>query len=249
MIGYCGPSGISNMDYVVVDSYTTPPNQPESNCFHEKPLYQQPIFAPYKPTKKFPSTRRNSNSIGFRLGSTHKIPKLTPKTIEMWSAILHKIPGVQLCFYRDQFCDASIQNIIDLFKNNGIPSNRLEFDSSITGKNKSYLEVYQNIDVLLDTQPWSGHITACESLLMGVPVITVQGNNHAGRMVASILSVLGKPEWIADSPEQLPNCVEQVLKNWSSEKRQKLRKDFLRSDICNGALFTKYFEDNLRSFF
>ena len=41
MIGYCGPSGIKNMDYVVVDDYTVPSNNHEQyNYFHEKLIYQ-----------------------------------------------------------------------------------------------------------------------------------------------------------------------------------------------------------------
>ena len=36
-----------------------------------------------------------------------------------------------------------------------------------------YMSLYHHIDISLDTFPWSGHTTACQSLWMGVPVITL----------------------------------------------------------------------------
>ena len=48
MIGYCAPSGVKNMDYVVVDKYTVPSNNHQQyNYFHEELMYQSPIFAIY----------------------------------------------------------------------------------------------------------------------------------------------------------------------------------------------------------
>ena len=251
MIGYCGPTGILNMDYVIVDWFTMPENQ-NNDCFHEILLRQKSIFAPYMCTQKYlPKAMRKSESKGIRFGSTHKIPKITPQTIQIWSRVLQHFPQSKLCFYRDDFCDLSIQNVVQEFQKYGISYNQLEFHNQVTHKRKSHLEIYQEIDILLDTQPWSGHITACESLLMGVPVLSCTGKNHASRMVASILYHMNKEEWIAHTPTSLVDCAEIIAKQlinskWTTEQRQKLRKDFLRSPICNGKLYTEHFEDELK---
>src|SRR5262249_56973507 len=63
-----------------------------------------------------------------------------------------------------------------------------------------HLRVYDDIDVALDPFPWSGHTTACEALWMGVPVVTLRGQRHAGRMVASVLAAVGLDDLVADTP-------------------------------------------------
>ena len=62
-----------------------------------------------------------------------------------------------------------------------------------------YLEQYQDIDIALDTTPYTGGLTTCEALYMGVPVITLRGRTHGARFGASILENAGLSELIAES--------------------------------------------------
>ena len=66
-----------------------------------------------------------------------------------------------------------------------------------------YFEAYQPIDLALDPFPYNGGVTTCDALWMGLPVLTVAGRDARGRQGVSILTALGLPEFVADTPEQL----------------------------------------------
>ena len=63
-----------------------------------------------------------------------------------------------------------------------------------------YLEQYRDLDIALDTFPYTGGTTTCEALYMGVPVITFRGKTHGARLSASILTAADVKELIAASP-------------------------------------------------
>jgi predicted O-linked N-acetylglucosamine transferase (SPINDLY family) len=58
-----------------------------------------------------------------------------------------------------------------------------------------------DVDMLLDTFPYSGSTTTFDALWMGVPALTLTGVRSASRYAASVLSTMGLSEWIALSPD------------------------------------------------
>ena len=57
-------------------------------------------------------------------------------------------------------------------------------------------------DLFLDTWPYNAHATASDALWAGVPVLTWPGATYASRVAASMLTTVGLPELITNSPAE-----------------------------------------------
>src|SRR5205085_9532831 len=110
------------------------------------------------------------------------------------------VPNSRLLISRHTLTGSARERIAYAFTSRGIAPDRLELRSAFA--HGGHLSTYHDIDIALDSFPWTGHTTACEGLWMGVPIVTLRGNSHAGRMVASVLTQLGLTDLISDTPEQ-----------------------------------------------
>ena len=108
--------------------------------------------------------------------------------------------------------------------------------------------VYNEIDISLDTFPYNGTTTTCESLVMGTPVVSLSGNTHISRVGCSILKHAGIPELASASEESYVQLA--VALAQSPEKmvlyNQRLRDLFLSSPVCDGQRMTRELEDVYR---
>ena len=64
-----------------------------------------------------------------------------------------------------------------------------------------HLQQYSKLDVALDPYPNGGCTTTCESLWMGVPVITLRGSHYVSRMSTAVLAGAQLNDWIAESAD------------------------------------------------
>jgi predicted O-linked N-acetylglucosamine transferase (SPINDLY family) len=76
------------------------------------------------------------------------------------------------------------------------------------GSTSDYLSLFSNIDIMLDSFPYSGTTTTCNALYNSIPVVTLSHPHlHAHNVSASLLQNCGFPELIATSPEQYVDIV------------------------------------------
>jgi protein O-GlcNAc transferase len=202
-IGYPATTGLSAMDYKIVDGHTDPPGMTEQ--FYTEKLIRLPdSFLCYLPESESPDVgplpALKTGHITF--GSFNNFAKVSPEVIELWTKILKAIPGSRLLMKAQSLSDRSARDyVMGLFVQRGMTAGRIEllsWESAMGG----HLETYNRIDIALDTFPYNGTTTTCEAAWMGVPVITLAGYTHASRVGASLLSNTGIPDLIAATPDE-----------------------------------------------
>ena len=118
---------------------------------------------------------------------------------------------------------------MERFTRCGIPTERVE----LRGFGPHHLAEYGDMDIALDTFPYTGGITTCEALAMGVPVVTMRGASHGARFGESLLINAGLPELIAATPEGYVQIAAALAS--SSETLHALRTN-LRSILAHSPL-------------
>jgi len=109
---------------------------------------------------------------------------------------------------------------------------------------EAHLALYSEVDVALDTFPYNGTTTTCEALWMGVPVVTLAGELHAGRVGASLLHQCGLDDWVAATPERYVSLALAVAANLP--ERRILREWVAESGLTDAPRFAVAWEEALR---
>ena len=112
-------------------------------------------------------------------------------------------PGVaQMLMFRDALSDRTAPPASPTCSPATASTRHGSISATRSPPSRDPMSVYNDIDISLDSFPWSGHTTACESMWMGVPMVTLRGTTHAGRMAASTIIHAGKPQWVAEDHDQ-----------------------------------------------
>jgi len=108
---------------------------------------------------------------------------------------------------------------------------------------------YNRVDIALDPFPYNGTTTTCEALWMGVPVVTLRGDRHAGRVGASLLDQIGLTEFVANSVEEYVGIALTLARNGErlEELRHSLRPRIAASRLCDGPAFARKIEAVFRN--
>ena len=197
-IGYPNTTGLSTMDYRITDAFADPIGATEA--LHTEKLVRMPeCFSCFKPPSNAPHVSAlpavARGTITF--GSFNNFAKITPEVMRVWIAILARVPGSRLVL--KNWCldnDRMKTFMLEAFARCGATTGQMELWNPNTS-NVDHLNCYNSIDIGLDPFPYNGTTTTCDALWMGVPVITLAGVSHVGRVGVSQMSNLGLQELIA----------------------------------------------------
>jgi predicted O-linked N-acetylglucosamine transferase (SPINDLY family) len=177
-------------------------------------------------------------------GAFNNYAKLSPSILSLWAQILHKVPHSKLLVKATSLDDAATrQLLVERFAKLGISSERLILTGYALAMT-DHLGMYSQVDLALDSFPYNGATTTCESLWMGVPVVTLVGETHVSRMGLSILSTLGLTELIAQTEEEYINiCINLAYDlSYLQQLRETMRARMESSALMEAASFTRQLE-------
>ncbi len=247
-LGYPNTTGLNSIDYLITDEYCDPTDT--ADPFYTESLVRIPqAFYCYKPPVDAPdiSSLPAIDNGYITFASYNNLVKIGEDIIELWSKVLLSVPDSKMVIQNHSFNDLSTKERIEnFFVSHGVDAKRLMLQPS--NDFSSYLVGHNQIDIMLDTFPWAGHTITCHALMMGVPVITLVGDEHASRMGHSTLQNLGLAECIeciAYNKEEYVERAVSLASNLSGleEMRRQLRPALLGSVLCDGIQFAQKLED------
>lgn len=234
-IGYPDTTGVTEMDYRLTDAIADPPGA-ERLCT-ESLLRLPGCFLCYQPPENAPDVApapcEKSGFITF--GSFNNLAKVNPEVIAVWAKLLREAPDSRLVMKNPSLTDKLTRERYQaMFADAGISPERLDLLGFIADDG-GHLGAYGRIDIALDTFPYNGTTTTCEALWMGVPVISLRGERHSARVGASLLTAVGRPEWIADMPEQYLQIAHKLEQDQArlAQFRSGLREQMSASRLCS----------------
>ena len=244
-MGYCNTTGLKNMDYIIAD-----PNliyKDEKNYYAEQVLYLPEIWNTHCgfdfERKENPPPFLENNYITF--GSFNNPAKINKDVIFCWSKILKEIENSKLII-KCSNDKKKLDRIESLMEKNGV------LDSVILHKRfedkKDHLNLYNEVDIALDTFPYNGVTTSFEAIWMGVPVITMAGYNFNSRCGESINKNLNMEQLIAKNEDDYVSKA--VSLSTDRDKFLNIRKsiflDAIDSPLFNKKRFAENFFNSLR---
>jgi len=255
-ISYCGypnSSGVKSMDYRITDRFCD--SQKSQKYYQEKFVFMDRCFLAYTPSmgiENIPEIVEEQPCIknGYvTFGTFNRFNKINEMVIGVWEKILQRAPTARFVIKTKEFLTPKLKKkFLDSFKDKSVLERVtiLPYSDTYT----EHLPDYNKMDIAVDTFPYSGTTTSCESLMMGVPIITLFDNvrhYHSQNVTTSLMKNCGLDEYITKTQEEYIKKAVWFANNYQKLNglKQNVRNAFVKGPICDYTGFTNEFEDKL----
>ncbi len=242
-LGYMATTGLPAVDYFLTDSYVDPVGMAE-RYFTERLLrltsqfcYAAPFGTALEASQGAPCRQR-----GWVLfGVFNAYRKYRDEMLLLWKKILERVAGSKILLKSQVlFSPAMQEEAFERFASLGFDMDRVIFEPATT----DYMQRYLDVDISLDTYPYPGGGTTCDSLYMGVPVIAKYGTRHSSRFTYSILANVGLGSLAVQTDEEY---VERAVllaedKELLDALHRKLRRMMERSSVMDTDAYMRELE-------
>lgn len=245
--GYC--HSVPIMDYSIWDPIQVP--EGEECRFVERIIrlpdlrwcYRAPAYAPA--VSDPPMLRRGYVTFG----SFNNLSKVNAEVIDLWALVLKAVPGSRLFLNWWTLKDPNeCARLAAAFCERGLDPRRLELTPG-AGTHAGTLAEYSEVDIALDPFPFSGCLTTCEALWMGLPVVTLPRSRPVSRQSQAFLTAIGRKQWIAKDADDYVRIAASLGSDprHLAALRRGQRARMAASPICNGPRFARNLETVYRT--
>jgi protein O-GlcNAc transferase len=198
-LGFPGTLGGGFMDYIIGDPTVLPfSRQP----FFTEQIVHMPDCYMLNDTKGRPCARIPDRAeaglppTGFVFACFNYSWKMKAPVFDVWMRLLQAVPGSIL--WLKEIAPQVTANLQAQAARRGVDPARLVFAPGLPSFDQHMARLHL-ADLFLDTLPYNAHVTGCDALWAGLPVLTCQGESFASRVGASLLKAAGLPELITSS--------------------------------------------------
>jgi protein O-GlcNAc transferase len=245
--GYVGTTGISAMDYILADRFQIP--ETDERFYTERVLRMPNDYVCYEPPPYSPvvgplPAERNGY---VTFGGFHNVGKAGALSVATWARVLHGVADSRLVLAYKKLNDPVVAaRLRRRFADAGIPDERVIIEGSTP--HWQLLNRYNDIDIGLDSRPYSGGLTTLEAMWMGVPVVTVPGRTFAGRHSLTHLTNAGLADLVADDEDGYVRIAAELAADRKrlAELRRGLRPRLIDSPLMDPRRFARDFAEMVR---
>jgi protein O-GlcNAc transferase len=251
-LGYFATTGLPYMDAVLLDkAHCAPTTQ---DYFSEWIETLEPTRLCYQPVPWALETSVGelpANTNGYvTFASFNNTAKLNESVLQLWSRILLAIPNARLLLkWRTLVDEEYAASMKHFFAKQGIDPERIILEPA--SFHADLFAAYRRADIALDPFPFSGGLTSCEALWMGLPLITLPQSRVVSRQSASLLQAIGITQTLASDEDHYVQIAKELAGdlNRLSNLRTQLRIKMQESTLMDCKAFTLQLEERYCSIF
>jgi predicted O-linked N-acetylglucosamine transferase (SPINDLY family) len=244
-LGYPNTTGLQGIQYRITDNISD--NEISIQKYSEKLIKMPKCFLIYDSINQIvPIVPRKTKEIVI-LGSLNNEKKNSKELLKTWKTILEICPNAKLLIKLLAYDDI-LERQKYYMHNLNVTKDRLIL---ITKLDKNgYNKLFSMVDIVLDTFPYSGTTTTCNSLYNSIPVVTMYNKDyHSHNVSSSILKNAGLDELVTYTNNEYISLVKKLVENplQIDEYKQIVGKKF--TDSMNSTEFMISFENKLKELY
>jgi predicted O-linked N-acetylglucosamine transferase (SPINDLY family) len=245
--GYATGTGLDAIDVFFADPVVVPPE--DCHWYAEEVVYLPTVTCYTPPGALPPLTALPARQRGYvTFGSFNRADKISAETLVTWARVLGAVPDARLLIKLGRQDTPEIRAyLLGTLASHGVTAGRVDIAGATS--HAEHLATFGQVDVQLDTFPQGGGVTTNESLLMGVPCVTLYGQRIPGRTSSSFLTAIGLSDLIARSTDEYVSVAAGLAGNLNrlEHTRARLRERLLTSPVGDTVAYTRAVETAYRA--